>query len=552
MNFIQDYHDRLGALIEKCKHGQTTILSRSDKSIIDLLPVDMRASVVVLDTGDIIVTKKARSFSGLTAIMRRLEMRELNVSLIQVENEAEIANFASMREGEVKVSDDNEAQKSIIRLIQAGVDNKASDIHIDVEETRVKIQYRIDGDLVPAEKISSAFTGFTKQHGESMLRATYESMTDIKDSEYMEYFQQDARMDRKFLPHSLYGVRIARSPQLTGQYMCLRLLYDGGASNENLTHLGYTSDQIDTIRLMLAKPTGFVVIGGGTGSGKSTTLKNMLATLYRETKGKRNIITVEDPPEYPIAGARQVPVSNASTDDEREAAFIKAIRFMLRADPDVCMIGEIRDLPSANLALQAAMTGHLVFSTLHVNNVHMIMPRLQQMGIQPDMMADESVITGMICQSLVKKLCPECKQRLLDMPRTEFTDTLMKRLSMSGIELDNVFIASEKGCPHCKHTGNKGRSVVAEVLIPDETYMRLFLEGQRFDLADHTKSMGYLSMVDHAKKKVASGLVSPLDAEDVVGPLGMVAFTEDSNLAMREIQQIIREGHYVESEPHTH
>jgi type II secretory ATPase GspE/PulE/Tfp pilus assembly ATPase PilB-like protein len=246
-------------------------------------------------------------------------------------------------------------------------------------------------------------------------------------------------------------------------------------------------------------------------------LQRTLLDIHRSCHGTKHIITVEDPPEYPMPGIVQTPVANASTEQERSAAFQQAIKAAMRLDPNVIMIGEMRDPPSARLGVQAAMTGHQVWTTVHANNAFSIVDRMVDLGVPLSTMTDPTIVTGLICQRLLKVLCAHCKKpfaRVMD--RYDAED---RRRALSAAPVADIFVAGD-GCTACNGTGIAGRTVVAEVAVPDPDLMKLLRHGEKQHAMQNWRSRGHPSMLDSAVRKIAEGICDPFQAEEEVGPLG--------------------------------
>lgn len=413
--------------------------------------------------------------------------------------------------------DKTEMQQYAAALFTRGVKMKASDIHIRVSERgRCQVLFRIHNDLTEIEQHPYTW-------GHALCSTIYVAMADVADATFEERSRQDARIgNRNKLPKGLDGIRIATTPMVDGFVMVLRMLYDASGASNDLKELGYNSNQASRVAFMKRRPTGLNIVAGPTGSGKSTTLQRTLSSLIEETKGTKHVITVEDPPEYPIPGAVQTPVTNALTEELRAVAFQQAIKGAMRVDPDVIMIGEIRDTPSARLAFQAAMTGHQVWSTLHSNGAFHSIDRLVDLGVPLALMTDPAILSGLICQRLLKTLC-DCKRPLKSMfehykeHRPNFEED-QSRLS-SVLDLDEVFVQGP-GCPSCNNTGIKGRTVVAEVVVTDNTMMGLIHAGKIGEAVEYWKREHKgMTMVEHAILKASKGLVDPFLSESIVGPL---------------------------------
>jgi general secretion pathway protein E len=394
---------------------------------------------------------------------------------------------------------------------------RASDIHIRVRKTRTEIYFRIHNDLVPVGEQ-------TREHGERLLATLYGAMTSVSDNSYKPTERQDASIaDRDKLPPKLYGVRIATAPTSDGMVMVMRLLYNDAGDNIDLRPLGFSDEHAALLQRMKEQPLGMNILSGPTGSGKSTTLQRALQGQIIEAGGKMHVLTVEDPVEYPIEGAVQTAVTNAPTEEERARLFAGSISNAMRLDPDTIMIGEMRDRASAQNALRAAMTGHQVWTTVHANSAIAIIDRLVDLGLPLSMVADHTILTGLISQRLVKLLCAHCKEPLAQ-HQDALPAGLMPRVRVAlGGDISNACVVG-KGCRHCNHAGTVGRTVVAEVIIPDDEFFRYIRMGEK------TKAIAYWighmngkTILDHAIDKVAAGLVDPRMAEQVMGHLASTA-----------------------------
>ena len=404
----------------------------------------------------------------------------------------------------------------------------ASDIHICVDPNATEIYYRINGDLEKMHERDSEF-------GWKLVRYFYHGMADLSEDTFKENMRLDARIgDPRKLPEGLNGVRISTSPTVSGSLMVLRLLYADTSPMLDLCELGFAEEHRTMIDYMLNQPTGLTIISGPTGSGKSTTLQRALRGFISRTAGKKHVITVEDPPEYPILGARQTPVNNATSQAEREESFVAAISSAMRLDPDTLMIGEIRDLPSAELALRAATTGHNVLSTLHANNALAIADRLINIGLDRDMLLDHSVLNGLISQRLIKKLCPHCKRPLRDHIHEVDPRSLERIQRAMGADWVDIFITGD-GCDHCRK-GTLGRTVVAEMVIPDPQICEYLRRGERIKAREHwIREQGGRTLIQHTLEKVRSGHVDPFMAESVVGSLLLDNILADNMITVREL-----------------
>lgn len=412
--------------------------------------------------------------------------------------------------------DQSDMQMAARKLFTKAVEMHGSDIHIRVSKSnRTQILFRVHSDLVHVDEQPY-------EYGYRLCSTIYQAMSDVSDAIFEPMSRQDARIsDRKKIPDGIDGIRIATSPVVNGFIMILRLLFNDTSRDTNLLTLGYEATQQRAFEIMKRQPTGINIISGPTGSGKSTTLQRVLSGIIRESEGKSHIITVEDPPEYPIPGANQTPVTNADTEEERRQAFQNCIKAAMRCDPDIMMIGEIRDGASARLAIEAAMTGHQVWTTLHANNAFAIIDRLENLDIPIDLLTDDNIISGLACQRLLKLLCPHCSTPLINAMHA-FEAEAIERI-MSVAPMDQVKVMGP-GCDHCKHSGIIGRTVVAETVATTYSIMRHLKARDRLAAIDTWKNeQGGLTMKDHAILKVSQGIVDPFQAEAVVGTFGEMA-----------------------------
>jgi type IV pilus assembly protein PilB len=340
--------------------------------------------------------------------------------------------------------------KLVNSIIEQAMRSNASDIHIEPSHNDIRVRFRIDGDLteimvLPKSNLSPIVT-----------RVKIIGRMDIAEKR----IPQDGRVEMKFNDREI-DLRISTLPTVYGEKIVLRIL---DKSNFNFTKekLGFSKDNLDKLNKMIAQPYGMLLVTGPTGSGKTTTLYTILRELNVESK---NVITVEDPVEYKLKGINQVQVNVKAG-----LTFASGLRSILRQDPDTIMIGEIRDAETAEIAVRAAITGHLVLSTLHTNDSPSTVARLVDMGLEPYLVS--SAVIGIISQRLVKLLCPKCKEKYI-------ASDSEKRIL--GIEGDNeVTLYKPVGCNSCNN-GYKGRSAVHEVMLVNESIRRLINTGANTD-----------------------------------------------------------------------
>lgn len=375
-------------------------------------------------------------------------------------------------------------------LLDDAVRQGATDIHIEPEEKVSLIRFRIDGVLYPK-------TTLPKELHNNLVNVIF-SRADINVSEF--YKLHDARFE-----HNCSGrpvdVRVSCIPSVFGPALVLRLLYVN-RTLISLEKLGFHQTHYKTIARAIQKPHGIVIVTGPTGSGKTTTLYAVLNQL-KSTAEK--IITIEDPIEIKMPLINQVQIN-----EKQGVTFASAARAFLRHDPDIILIGEIRDSDTAKEAMRAAITGHRVFSTLHTNTAVDSVYRLHDLGI--DLAHIANSILCVISQRLIRKLCPYCKRRVL-IKKEEIPESFKDCFDT----LDELKVYQAKGCEHCRDTGYFGRTVIAEVLVFSENIRDMVAQGNLDQLRHRDKEEGVLTLRQDAARLVLEGITSFEEAERVAG-----------------------------------
>lgn len=394
----------------------------------------------------IIVTHSAEEFEQLLTIEYQRDSSEAQQMMEDIGNEANLYSLAD----EIHEAEDlleNEDDAPIIKLINAmlseAIKENASDIHIETFEKVLKIRFRVDGILREILKPNRKLA--------SMLVSRIKVMAKLDIAE--KRVPQDGRISLKIGGRAV-DVRVSTMPSSHGERVVLRLL-DKNAARLNLQDLGMTDRGRKTFTKVISKPHGIILVTGPTGSGKSTTL---YAGLTQIDANERNILTVEDPIEFAIEGIGQTQVNT-----KVDMTFARGLRAILRQDPDVVMVGEIRDLETAQIAVQASLTGHLVLSTLHTNTAAGAITRLEDMGIEPFLLS--SSLLGVLAQRLVRTLCPNCKE---SHPASE------EETKILGVaDGQHPIIYRAKGCEKCKYLGYRGRTGIHELLVIDDNVREL-------------------------------------------------------------------------------
>lgn len=329
----------------------------------------------------------------------------------------------------------NQVVRLVNALIEQAIRSRASDIHIEPHDGGVRVRYRVDGVLAEAAPLPRA------QWNAILSRIKVMAEMDIAERRV----PQDGRMEVEIAGRKL-DMRASTVPTIYGEKVALRLL-DRSDGMRSLDQMGLSADVLAKYRSLINRPNGMLLVTGPTGSGKTTTL---MATLSEINRIDRNILTIEDPVEYHIEGINQVQVN-----PKAGLTFASGLRAFLRQDPNIVMVGEIRDGETADIAVRAALTGHLLFSTLHTNNSASTFGRLINMGVEPFLLASSTV--GVLAQRLVRKLCPRCRQPYLVRP-DEPAAYLLGKID-APVELYNA-----KGCNQCEGTGYAGRLALIELL----------------------------------------------------------------------------------------
>jgi len=363
-------------------------------------------------------------------------------------------------------------------LIQQAVEKNASDIHIEPQENFIRIRYRIDGVL--SEVMSSSKDLL------SSITARIKIMAGMDITQ--KRIPQDGHIEIK-IKDQIVDIRVSTLPTIHGEKVVLRIL-NRQRFLLSLDSLGFNCEQVDRLYQMINYPYGLILVTGPTGSGKTTTLYSMLNAINSLTK---NIITLEDPVEYSLPGINQVQINTKAG-----ITFSSGLRAILRQDPNVIMVGEIRDSETAEIAIRAALTGHLVFSTLHTNTASGAITRLLDMGIEPYLLA--ACIIGIISQRLVRKICSNCKK--------EYVASSMERTLLQ-IENEDLRLYHGVGCNYCNQTGYFQRTAIGEIVYITSAHRRLISEqasAQEFDAV--SRRMGYKSMLENGIDLVLQGTTS--------------------------------------------
>ncbi|HOO89922.1 MAG TPA: type II secretion system ATPase GspE [Syntrophales bacterium] len=380
---------------------------------------------------------------------------------------------------------DDTSDAPIIRLVNLtlsrAVKDRASDIHIEPYQNSLVIRYRIDGVLYNILKLPKRI--------QSSLISRVKVMAKLNIAE--KRLPQDGRIDIKIGDKAI-DIRVSVIPTAFGERAVLRLL-DKTGTILKLSDLGMHDDQLATFNELIKSPYGIILVTGPTGSGKTTTLYAALSTI---NSPEINIITIEDPIEYQIEGIGQIQVN-----PKIDLTFAKGLRSIVRQDPDVILVGEIRDKETSEIAIQSSLTGHLVFSTLHTNDAASAITRMTDMDVEPFLVS--SSVIAIIAQRLVRVLCPQCREAYAP------DDKSLMRIGIDKGLLQDHTIYRKKGCPACMNTGYKGRTAIFEMMVLDDHLKKLILKTSDSNqiLREAIKS-GMTTMLHDGSRKVLEGITT--------------------------------------------
>ncbi len=463
--------------------------------LIPVLKVGKRITCAMLDPWNIFALDEIRMMTNLavdpavateTEIKKALDeyygakgsmedlVKAIDEDVMSVEKgkEMDIAKLQDIGEEPVVI-------KIVNLILLEAAQEGASDIHIEPEKDALKIRIRVDGML---REISSP-----PKHLQSAIISRIKIMSNLDIAERRR--TQDGRFTVNIRGKEI-DVRVSTLPMVYGENVVLRLL-DISSALIGLMNMGFSKEVLETYQKLIARPHGIVLVTGPTGSGKSTTL---YASLNEINSVEKNIITVEDPVEYKLEGIRQMQVN-----PKVDLTFAIGLRSILRQDPDVIMVGEMRDGETAEVAIQAALTGHLVFSTLHTNDAPGAVTRMLDMGVEPFLVS--SSVIGVLAQRLIRTICPDCKKKYK--PSKE---------ELADIGLDpaiQVEFCKGEGCDKCRNTGYKGRVGIYELMVPNDEIRNMVLRKASSDeIRKEALSSGMVSLKADGIQKVMQGFAT--------------------------------------------
>jgi type IV pilus assembly protein PilB len=447
----------------------------------DLILIDNLRKLTNCEINPIIATrsdisKAIEEFYGKTAMLQEAVDASYEISTISTVEDTELADQELSLDKLVARAEEAPVVKLVDLIVRQAIEERASDIHIEPFKDKISLRYRIDGKLYeippPAKHL----------HLPIISRIKILAKLDIAEKR----LPQDGAFLVK-IENRVIDLRVSTMPTIHGEKVVLRIL-DRSSVILDLNQLGFDSKQLEQIRRAISSPYGLVFLTGPTGSGKTTTLYGILNELNIPTK---NILTVEDPVEYKLDGINQVQVK-----PDIGLTFATALRSFLRQDPDIMLVGEVRDLETAQICIRAGLTGHLVLSTLHTNDAPSAISRLIDIGIEPYLLGPSLLLV--VAQRLIRKLCPDCK---------EAYEPTAEQLKIINLKTDLIY--KPKGCKKCSQFGYKGRICISEVMVINLEIQDLVAQGASFQkIREAARSAGMQTLYESAIKKVENGITS--------------------------------------------
>jgi type IV pilus assembly protein PilB len=415
--------------------------------------------------------------TGKKEVMEITDLNQVIKSALE-----EITIVEEKEDGDAPKEVDAPIVKLVNGILMNAINSRASDIHIEPSEETLRVRYRVDGVLSPVLKLP------VKIKNAVISRIKIISHLDISERR----LPQDGRIKLKLGDDREIDFRVSTLPTLFGEKVVLRLL-DKSNLQLDLTKLGFDEKPLQDFLEAIEKPYGMILVTGPTGSGKTTTLYSALSQL---NKPEVNIMTAEDPVEYNFFGINQVQIK-----EEIGLTFVSALRSFLRQDPDIIMVGEIRDFETAEIAVKAALTGHLVLSTLHTNDAPSTITRLINMGIEPFLVSSSVIL--MLAQRLVRKICENCKDV------QEVSETVLLKIGFPSDKTNEVKFYAGTGCSECNKTGYKGRVALYEVTPVKGELKELILQGaSSADIKKEAVRLGMSTLRQSGIKKVMDGVTT--------------------------------------------
>lgn len=446
-----------------------------DRDTVDALRVALGADVTVVPADAEVIDEYLKRFyeQESQAINRIIDdMGDRGMEFMRDDEEEDVGHLKDL-------ASEAPIIKLVNMIITRAVEGRASDIHIEPFEDELKVRYRIDGVLQDVETIPKKL--------QPAIVSRIKIMARLNIAE--KRLPQDGRIKLKVRDLEI-DMRVSTIPVLHGESIVMRILRKEGIVID-LPQLGFDAATLDSFMTLIRKPNGIVLVTGPTGSGKTTTLYGALDKI---NSPESKIITVEDPIEYHLKGINQIQVK-----PQIGLNFANTLRHIVRQDPDIIMIGEIRDLETAEIAIQSALTGHLVFSTLHTNDSPSAITRLLDMGVEHFLLA--STVRGILAQRLVRVICPVCKE-------VDTSQAAQEEMRALGIH-EQVTLYHGRGCEQCGQSGYFGRSGIYELLVVDDDIRRLVLRDvDPNEIRETARRNGMITLLEYGIRKVREGVTT--------------------------------------------
>jgi general secretion pathway protein E len=483
------------------------------------LPASLEGKAVLMSSGELYVAdsyKRDPHVASYRALASKTRNAPADIQLVATSLDI-IAKLTSLGAKSTAATGLRSArQNEVLDRMKDATKERASDVHYVNGEKYTTVKYRIDGILHTVDEIMVS-------DGAQQSATMYETMTDVSQATWKDFQSQDGRIAGHWLSElGLTGSRIATRPLETGNLLVLRLLYPGSVAGRTLEQLGYDDPQCSDINRMIRRD-GVNMFSGTTGSGKSTSLQIICQMILDLYGNKIHLLTIEDPPEYIIKGAIQTPLKyDATKPEEIGLAWARAISNAMRLDPDFLMVGELRDYASAMAAIQAAMTGHGLWTTTHAKHTFASLDRLADMNVPIGRLTDASLVTGLINQSLVPRLCtyPGCARpfaKYRDEVGPEVRARIEEFCDVGKVRIRCAPTPEGTQCPKCGGLGYFERTVAAEVVVPNQALMdRYRIDGSHAARSHWVNALGGMTSMAHMISKANAGTVDPVAGEEAM------------------------------------
>lgn len=431
----------------------------------------------------------------------------------------------------VERQNDTDLDKRFIQILREAIQIGASDVHFEIHQNKADIRFRIHGLLNTVAQMDTRTIY-------RLINYIYNVAAEegSKDTQFNIDEMQNALLDRHIEINGVkqhYKIRLQTAPCYPSSLtIVMRILPIDNQLSLGLKDLGYSPEQIKLLQKAQMKPSGVTIISGTTGSGKSTTLATLLTEIYKRTQGTKKILTTEDPPEYTIPGANQINLSSkVGIQKSEENIFVKSIKVAMRCDPDVIMVGEVRDQKSSDLLSSAVVSGHQVFTTVHAASALSIFDRLMQLGFDRHVMTSPGFMSLLVYQTLCPVLCSHCKIPFSEMKNSHHpeakevihriheilsSDYCKENSNNKQYSDKNIYFSHKEGCDHCRK-GFVGRTVFAEMVNPDPILLQHFRNNEYEKGIRHWRERGGKNVLEHAIEKMFLGIVDPHSVEDKCG-----------------------------------